>query len=142
MKQIFRTIAMFSIFGTTLLTACTPALAPVDVLTGSSQIAWVITSRVENGGAPSLPVCAKDDSLVFKKGGKFESLIAGTQCNPSEVEVKDGTYALSGDNKVITFTVPGFSYTGKLLEYATDKLVIEFDLGPGFTIKDTFAPKK
>jgi hypothetical protein len=140
MKHIFRTIAMFSIFGTTLLTACaTPAPTPLEVLT---QTAWIVTSRMQNGGAPSLPVCAKDDSLVFKKDGKFDSLIAGTQCNPSEFEVKDGTYALSSDNKVITFTVPGFSYTGKLLEYASDKLVIEFDLGPGFTIKDTFAPKK
>jgi hypothetical protein len=140
MKQILHNIGMFSIFGTTLLTACTtPAFTPLEVLT---QPTWIVTSRVQNGGAPSLPDCVKDDSLIFKKDGKFDSLITGTQCNPSEIDVKDGTFALSRDNKVITFTVPGFSYTGKLLEYASDKLVIEFDLGPGFTIKDTFASKK
>jgi Lipocalin-like domain len=131
-----------AILTASVFTACTPALEPLTALTGSSQTAWIVTSRVQNGGAPSLPDCAKDDSLIFKKDGKFDSLIAGTQCNPSEVDVKDGTYTLSSDNKVLTFTVPGFSYTGKLLEYASDKLVIEFDLGPGFTIKDTFAPKK
>jgi Lipocalin-like domain len=142
MKSTFGKIGSIAIVGMFALTGCVTAPEPLEVLAGSSQVTWVITSRVQNGSAPSLPECAKDDSLIFRKDGKFDSLIAGTQCNPSEVDVKDGTFALSADKNVITFTVLGFSYTGKLLEYAKERLVIEFDLGPGFLIKDTFSPKK
>jgi Lipocalin-like domain len=141
MKQLFGKTIISTLFSMIVLTSCQTTPEPLDVLTGSSQATWVITSRIENGGAPSLPDCAKDDSLIFKKDGKFDSLIAGTQCNPAETDVKDGTFALSEDKKVITFTVPGFSYTGKLLELAQDQIVIEFDLGSGFIIQDTLSLK-
>jgi Lipocalin-like domain len=126
------------------LTGCGGSDAPVgpqEALAGSSQKTWVITSRSENGGPPSLPVCANDDTLVFKANGKFDSLIAGTQCNPAETDARDGAYALSADKQSINFDAAGFMYVGKLLAFANDKLVIEFNLGPGFTIKDTFALK-
>lgn len=103
--------------------------------------AWKTSSRIENGGAPSLPDCAKDDILELKSNGKFNSLIFGTQCNPSETDVADGMYTFSADKKTITFIVPGFTYTAKVIEAITNKVVLEFDLGPGFIIRDTFIPK-
>lgn len=112
-----------------------------EALAGASQRSWIITSRVENAGAAGLPACAKDDVLIFKTNGKFDSLIANTPCNPAEVDVRNGSYSLSADNKTINFDVEGLKYSGKLLEFSNDKLVIEFDLGPGFSIKDTFALK-
>jgi hypothetical protein len=102
---------------------------------------WKITSRAENGGTASLPTCAKDDVLELKADGTFNSLIGGTKCNPSETDVTGGKYKFSTDKKVITFTVPGFEYTAKVIEAKTDQMVLEFDLGPGFVIRDTFAPK-
>jgi Lipocalin-like domain len=113
----------------------------LEVLTGSNQMEWSIASRVENGGPPSLPTCAKDDTLTFTKDGTFDSLIAGTKCNPSEADVRGGTFALSSDKKVVTFTTPGFTYTGALNEVSADRLVITFDLGPGFQIQDTLTPR-
>jgi Lipocalin-like domain len=103
---------------------------------------WAIASRIENDGSPSLPACAKDDTLEFKANGTFDSAISGTQCNPNEVDVKGQKYTWSKDNKVITFASPGFSYTGKVIELMKSKLVIEFDLGAGFVIQDTFKPIK
>jgi Lipocalin-like domain len=117
------------------------ALEAPEALAGAGQGTWTITSRVENGGAAGLPACAKDDVLIFKTNGKFDSLINNTACNPAEVDVRDGSYSLSADNQTINFDVGGFKYSGKLLEFSPDKLVIEFDLGPGFSIKDTFALK-
>jgi hypothetical protein len=114
----------------------------LEVLAGTTQNSWSISSRVENGAPAGLPACAKDDLLIFKRSGKFDSLIGATPCNPSETEVRDGSFTLSADRQVITFDVPGFGYTGKLLEYSKERLVIEFDLGQGFVIKDTFEPKK
>jgi Lipocalin-like domain len=102
---------------------------------------WKITSRVENGGVASLPDCAKDDILELKSDGTFNSLIAATQCNPSETDVVGGKYKFSADKKIITFIVPGFDYTGKVVEAVENQMVIEFDLGPGFIIRDTFKPK-
>jgi hypothetical protein len=99
---------------------------------------WKISSRVENGGTASLPACAKDDTLEFKTGGLFNSLIGGTQCNPNEFDVVGGTYKFSTDKKVITFNVSGFEYTGKVIEATATQMIIEFDLGPGFIIRDTF----
>jgi hypothetical protein len=75
----------------------------------------------------------------FRKAGTFDSLIAGTQCNPSEVDVQGGTFSLADDDKTLTFVVPGFSYTGTLKSVSDSKLVILFDLGPGFSIEDTFS---
>jgi Lipocalin-like domain len=143
MKWI-RDLMTLATIGLTTLTGCGGSDAPVgaeEALTGSSQKTWVITSRSENGGLPNLPVCAKDDTLVFKANGRFDSLISGTPCNPSETDVRNGGYTLSADKKSINFDAAGFMYVGKLLEFANDKLVIEFNLGPGFTIKDTFALK-
>jgi Lipocalin-like domain len=114
------------------------AATPAKTLVGPT---WQITERVENGGAPSLPDCAKDDTLAFKSDGTFTSKIAGTQCNPNEVDVLDQKYTWSGDNKVITFANPAFSYTGKVISLTKSQLVIEFDLGPGFVIRDTMKPK-
>jgi Lipocalin-like domain len=114
------------------------AASPVKTLIGPT---WQITERIENGGAPSLPECAKDDSLAFKSDGTFTSRIAGTQCNPNEVDVIDQKYVWSSDNKVITFASPAFSYTGKVITLSKSQLVIEFDLGPGFVIRDTMKPK-
>jgi hypothetical protein len=102
---------------------------------------WKISSRSENGGASTLPNCAKDDILELKSDGTFNSLIGGTQCNPSETDVLGGKYKFSDDKKIITFTVPGFEYTGKVISAATNQMVIEFDLGSGFIIRDTFIPK-
>jgi hypothetical protein len=110
---------------------------PAKTLVGPT---WRIAQRVENGGVPSLPDCAKDDTLRFKSDGTFASRIAGTQCNPNEVDVIDQKYTWSGDNKVITFESPGFSYTGKVISLTKSQLVIEFDLGPGFVIRDTMKP--
>jgi Lipocalin-like domain len=121
-----------------LLTACNSATDPLSILTGSSQKTWVIKSRIENGGTPGLPTCAKDDTLTFKNDGKFDSLIAGTKCNPAETDVQNGDFTLSEDQKVITFAVPGFSYKGTLLEKGENQIVIEFDFGAGFKIQDTF----
>jgi Lipocalin-like domain len=101
---------------------------------------WSITNRITNGGEPSLPECAKDDSLEFKADGTFQSLISGTKCNENEIDVTDQKYTWSADKKVITFNNPGFPYTGKVIELTKKKMVIEFDLGPGFVIRDTFEP--
>jgi hypothetical protein len=108
------------------------------LLTGSGEATWFLVSRSENGAPAKAVDCAKDDLLIFKKGGKFDSVIAGTKCNPAEVEVKDGDFALSADRKVIAFTVPGFSYTGTLTTATPDRIVIEFDLGTGSKITDEF----
>jgi hypothetical protein len=102
---------------------------------------WKISSRIENGGVSTLPNCAKDDILELKADGTFNSLIGGTQCNPSETDVVGGKYKFSDDKKIITFIVPGFEYTGKVISATTNQMVIEFDLGPGFVIRDTFIPK-
>jgi Lipocalin-like domain len=148
MRSIFYTINAIIIVSLISLSGCggsdnpPQALEPLEALAGSSQRTWVITNRSENGGAPSLPTCASDDTLTFKRSGQFDSLIAGTQCNPAETDVKDGMYALSADKKDINFDAAGFKYTGKLIEFANDKLVIEFNLGPGFSIRDTFALKQ
>jgi hypothetical protein len=102
---------------------------------------WKIDSRIENGGAPSLPTCAKDDILELKSDGTFNSLIGGTPCNPSETDVVGGKYKFSDDKKIITFIVPRFEYTGKVIIATASQMVIEFNLGPGFVIQDTFNPK-
>jgi hypothetical protein len=102
---------------------------------------WKITSRIENGGTASLPDCAKDDTLEFKTDATFNSLIGATQCNPSEFDVVGGAYKFSDDQKIITFTVPGFEYTGNVISATSSQMVIEFNLGPGFIIQDTFIPK-
>jgi hypothetical protein len=111
------------------------------ILTGSGEATWMLVSRSENGSAPASVECAKDDLLVFKSSGKFDSVIGGTQCNPQEVEVKDGTFALAPDNKVITFTVPQFAYTGTLQVATPDRIVIEFDLGTA-KVTDEFILKR
>jgi hypothetical protein len=113
-----------------------------DPITSSSALTkhtWRIESRVENGGAPALPECAKDDTLTFSSNQTFDSIIGGTACNPAETDVTAGTYALSATN-VITFTTPAFAYEGKLLKFSDKQLVIEFTLGEGFVITDTFVP--
>jgi Lipocalin-like domain len=117
------------------------AADPIPLLTGGSQGAWYIRQRVTNGGTPELPACAKDDELIFDTKGVFISVISGTQCNPSEAEVPKGTYNVSADNTVLTFTTPGFSYTGKIIELTEKTMVLEFDLGPGFVIRDSFAKR-
>jgi hypothetical protein len=117
------------------------AADPIPLLAGGSQGAWYITQRVTNGGTPELPACAKDDELIFDTKGVFISVISGTQCNPSEAEVPKGTYNVSADNTVLTFTTPGFSYTGKIIELTEKTMVLEFDLGPGFVIRDSFAKR-
>jgi Lipocalin-like domain len=119
----------------------TPAEDPIALLSGGRQRAWYITQRVTNGGAPDLPVCAKDDELIFDSKGAFISVISGTQCNPNETEVPNGTYKLSTDNQVITFTTPAFSYPGKIITLTDSEMVLEFDLGPGFVIRDSFAKR-
>jgi hypothetical protein len=106
--------------------------------TGGATTTWFIVSRSENGQPPQLPQCADGDLLIFKAGGTFDSVIGTTQCNPAEVPVIDGTYELSADKTVITFTAQGFTYTGKLLEVMPNRLVIEFDLGIGSPIIDEF----
>jgi hypothetical protein len=144
MNSMFYKLGTSAAISLGALTGCGGSDSPIgpqEALAGSSQKTWVITSRSENGGPASLPVCASDDTLIFKANGKFDSLIASTQCNPSETDVRDGAYALSADSKSINFDAAGFMYVGKLIEFANDKLVIEFNLGPGFTIKDTFALK-
>jgi hypothetical protein len=114
---------------------------PVPLLSGGRQAAWFITQRVTNGGKPELPDCAKDDELIFDAKGGFISVIGGTQCNPSEAEVPSGKYEVSADNKVITFTTPTFSYPGKIVELTEKTMVLEFDLGPGFLIQDSFSKR-
>jgi hypothetical protein len=145
MKKFIVTTTVFAALCAYALSSCKKKTStPVVVKTTQQLIEgkqWKISSRLENGGTASLPTCAADDILELKTNGKFNSLIAATQCNPSEVDVIDGSYQLSADKTVITFTVPGFSYTGKLISVAENQMVIEFDLGPGFIIKDTFVPK-
>jgi Lipocalin-like domain len=119
----------------------TSAADPIPLLSGGGQRAWYITERITNGGAPELPVCAKDDELIFDNRGGFISVISGTQCNPSEADVPNGTYTLSTDKRVITFTTPGLSYPGTIIELTDAKMVLEFDLGPGFVIRDSFAKR-
>ncbi len=109
----------------------TAAGAPdvLRLLTGSGEGTWMLVSRSEKGSAPAAVECANDDLLIFKASGKFDSLIGGTKCNPQEVEVKDGTFALAADNKVITFTAPQLTYTGTLQVATANRIIIEFDLG-------------
>jgi transforming growth factor-beta-induced protein len=101
-----------------------------------------IVNRLENGVNVGLPKCAEDDTLEFKVDSTFDSLIARTQCNPSEVDVIAGQYAFSADGVTIKFSVPGFEYGGKIIEANGSQFIIEFDLGPGFLIRDTFQVKK
>jgi hypothetical protein len=130
-----------SVAATIAGSATSGAADPIPLLTGGSQGAWYITQRVTNGGTPELPACAKDDELIFDTKGVFISVISGTQCNPSEAEVPKGTYNVSDDKNVLTFTTPGFSYTGKIIELTEKTMVLEFDLGPGFVIRDSFAKR-
>jgi hypothetical protein len=53
----------------------------------------------------------------------------------------DGQYRFSVDKKVITFSAFGFDYTGKVIDASATRVIIEFDLGSGFIIRDTFIPK-
>jgi Lipocalin-like domain len=122
-------------------TAASTSPDPVPLLSGGRQAAWFITQRVTTGGKPELPDCAKDDELIFDAKGGFISVIGGTQCNPSEAEVPSGKYEVSADNKVITFTTPTFSYPGKIVELTEKTMVLEFDLGPGFLIQDSFSKR-
>jgi Lipocalin-like domain len=115
--------------------------AAVALPSGGRQGAWFITQRVTNGGKPELPDCVKDDELIFDNKGGFISVIGGTPCNPSEVEVPAGTYKMAPDKPVISFTTPGLSYDGKIIKLTDKELVIEFDLGPGFLIQDTFSKR-
>jgi hypothetical protein len=119
-------------------TAAAPADPAVVLTSAGETTTWTLVSRSEGGAAPAAPKCTRDDLLVFKVGGKFDSVIGDTPCNPSEVPVVDGDYTLSADGTVLTFTVPGFSYTGKLIEVMENRLVIEFDLGGGFVVTDEF----
>jgi hypothetical protein len=147
MKTMNNKFSKIILFGTLFVSAIgckksTPdVVVPPDAQTIIVGKIWKIESRVENGGTASLPNCAKDDVLELKVNGTFNSLIGTTQCNPNETDVVGGTYTFSADKKLITFTVPGFSYTGKIIEAIANKFTIEFDLGPGFIIKDTFVPK-
>jgi hypothetical protein len=108
------------------------------ILAGSGTATWMLVSRAEGGKPAAAVECAVDDLLVFRSDGTFDSMINGTKCNPAEVDVKAGAYQLSADGKVITFTVPGFSYTGTLLVATPGRIVIKFDLGPGFVLDDEF----
>jgi hypothetical protein len=108
---------------------------------GGKTGAWYIKERVTNGGAPELPDCAKDDELVFDSRGVFISVIGATKCNPNEVEVPNGQFAVSADDKVVTFTTPSFTYNGTILSLTPTALTIEFDLGPGQLIRDTLAKR-
>jgi hypothetical protein len=101
---------------------------------------WKIKSRTENGGTASLPTCAEDDTLELLANGTYNSLIGGTMCNPSELEVKGGTYTFSADKKTITFNVQGLGYTGKVIEATETQMVIEFNYGHAI-LRDTFVPK-
>ncbi len=141
MTRPFRTlVGAISLSATFTLSGCSSdPLDPNETLTGPT---WVITNRVQNAGEASLPDCAKDDTLEFTQEGTFISLIGGTQCNPNERDVPGAKYTWSDDKKAITFDSPGFSYTAKIIELTKEQLIIEFDLGPGFLIRDTMKPKK
>jgi hypothetical protein len=102
---------------------------------------WKIISRVENGGTASLPDCAKDDILELKANGTYNSLVNTTLCNPSETDVVGGAYQFSTDKKTITFTIPSFTYAATVIDAKENQVILEFDLGPGFIIRDTFVPK-
>jgi Lipocalin-like domain len=115
-------------------------VAPADVpalLTGKGGT-WMLVSRAQDGKPAAGVECAVDDLLVFRADGTFDSKINGTPCNPSEVEVEGGSYTVATDGKVITFTVPGFSYTGTMLVATPGRIVIKFDLGQGTVIDDEF----
>jgi hypothetical protein len=62
-------IIVFAIFGSTLplclLPSCSDSTSPIDQLSGGAQRTWKISNRSENGGAPGVPICAKDDLLIF-----------------------------------------------------------------------------
>jgi hypothetical protein len=140
-KAIALIYSVMAIALTGNLAGCDSDSQPVDAKSVIVGRIWKVSSRVENGGAPSLPLCASDDTLELRPEGTFNSLIAGTQCNPNEIDVIGGKYSFSADNSLITFTTPGFEYTGKVIEAGIDQITIEFNLGPGFVIKDTFKPK-
>jgi Lipocalin-like domain len=132
----------FAIFTFSIITSCEKSIIMADNQSIIVGKVWKITNRQENGIKIALPDCAKDDILELKSNGKYNSLIGGTQCNPAEFDVMDGMYSFSTDKKVITFTVPGFMYDGKIIEASKNQITIEFDLGPGFIIRDTFMVKK
>jgi hypothetical protein len=140
MKKILLSTMAFAVVSAIAFTSCKKTTKTANEIIVGKQ--WKISSRVENGGTPSLPICAIDDILELKGDATYNSLIGTTQCNPSEVDVIGGSYLFSSDNTIITFTVPGFSYTGKVLSFSESQMTIEFDLGPGFVIKDTFVPKQ
>jgi hypothetical protein len=120
-------------------------IIPVSTPKNAQEImvgrAWKIISRVENGGTASLPDCAKDDILELKANGTYNSLVDTTLCNPSETDVVNGAYLFSSDKKKITFTIPSFTYTASVIDAKENQVILEFDLGPGFVIRDTFVPK-
>jgi hypothetical protein len=124
-----------------LLFGCGSSNEAIDIQSLIVGKQFKIASRSENGGTSNLPDCAKDDTLELKTTGAFNSLIGGTQCNPNETDVVDGQYRFSVDKKVITFSAFGFDYTGKVIDASATRVIIEFDLGPGFIIRDTFIPK-
>jgi Lipocalin-like domain len=135
------TVVAETVAAPTSAVAAATGVDPIPLLAGGGQRAWYITARATNGAAGDLPVCAKDDELIFDAKGGFISVIGGTQCNPSETEVPKGTYKISADNQVINFTTPAFSYPGKIITLTDSEMTLEFDLGPGFVIRDTFAKR-
>jgi hypothetical protein len=113
-----------------LLFGCGSSNEAIDIQSLIVGKKFKIASRSENGG-----------TLELKTTGTFNSLIGGTQCNPNETDVVDGQYRFSADKKVITFSAFGFDYTGKVIDASATRVIIEFDLGPGFIVRDTFIPK-
>jgi Lipocalin-like domain len=140
-SQLHRKKIFVSIVFMFILSACGSTVDSPDPQTIIVGKQWKVASRIENNGPAGLPDCAKDDTLELKAGGSFNSLIGKTQCNPSETDVINGQYQFSADKKRITFNANGFEYQGKIIEAFDNRVVIEFDLGPGFLIRDTFVPK-
>jgi len=128
-----------------LLMACTKEeaeLSLTDQLTAGNEKTWTLIDR-HFAGQKGLPDCAKDDLLIFRTDGTFDSKINGTQCDPSEADVDKGTWTLDESNKTITFDAQFFVYTGTIVQSDEKSLTLLFSLqdlqGNTLEIEDTFS---
>lgn len=79
--------------------------------------------------ADDFPACSKDNTIVFKADGTY-SVENNTKCNNAEpAQLETGTWALSADEKTITFTpVSGSVHTATLLNISETELKAEVTL--------------
>jgi Lipocalin-like domain len=96
-----------------VFTACKKDKSTTELLTSGNG--WKITAFTVNPGIPvgngvvitdfyaQIEACTKDDITIFKAGGVLNTDEGLTKCDPTDTQTTIGTWALSADEKTITF---------------------------------------